>query len=91
MRPCSEDLPGRVVGAVEVGTPRREVARRFSVERAVAAAAVKRAALVAALPGRLAERADGALAEQCAWWRDASGVAVSPATMSRALAGWDDS
>jgi hypothetical protein len=25
------------------------------------------------------------LAEQCAWWRDVSGVAVSTATMSRAL------
>ena len=52
--------------------------------------AVKTAALVAALPGRLAERSDATLAEQCAWWRDVSGVAVSTATMSRALTrlGW---
>ena len=52
--------------------------------------AVKTAALVAALPGRLAEHADATLAEQCSWWRGVSGVAVSTATMSRALArlGW---
>jgi transposase len=47
--------------------------------------AVKLGSLMAALPARLAERADATLAEQCAWWRDASGVAVSTATMSRAL------
>lgn len=53
-------------------------------------AAVKTAALVAALPARLAAHADATLAEQCAWWRGVAGVAVSPATMSRALArlGW---
>jgi hypothetical protein len=42
-------------------------------------------ALLDALPGRLVERADATLAEQCAWWRDVSGVEVSTATMSRAL------
>jgi len=47
--------------------------------------AVKLEALVAALPERLAERADATLGEQCSWWREASGVEVSTATMSRAL------
>ncbi len=47
--------------------------------------AVKTEALVAALPERLVEHADATLAEQCSWWREASGVAVSTATMSRAL------
>ena len=52
--------------------------------------AVKTDALLAALPGRLGERADATLAEHCSWWREASGGAVSTATMSRALArsGW---
>ena len=49
-------------------------------------AAVKTDALVVALPERLAEGADATLAEQCSWWRAASGVEVSTATMSRALA-----
>ncbi len=47
--------------------------------------AVKTEAVMAALPERLAEHADATLAEQCAWWREVSGVAVSTATMSRAL------
>jgi transposase len=47
--------------------------------------AIKMGALLDALPGRLVERADATLAEQCAWWRDVSGVEVSTATMSRAL------
>ncbi len=47
--------------------------------------AVKTEALLAALPERLAEHADATLGEQCAWWREASGVQVSTATMSRAL------
>jgi transposase len=47
--------------------------------------AVKTAAVLAALPARLVEHADATLAEQCAWWREASGVMVSTATMSRAL------
>lgn len=53
-------------------------------------AAIKTEALLAALPARLAERADATLAEQCAWWRAASGTPVSTATLSRALArlGW---
>ena len=52
--------------------------------------AVKTEAVMAALPGRLVEHADATLAEQCSWWREASGVAVSTATMSRALTrlGW---
>jgi transposase len=47
--------------------------------------AVKLGALLDALPGRLADRADATLEEQCSWWRDVSGVEVSTATMSRAL------
>jgi transposase len=47
--------------------------------------AVKMGALMDALPGRLVERADATLAEQCAWWHERSGVEVSTATMSRAL------
>lgn len=47
--------------------------------------AVKTNALMEALPERLADRADATLEEHCAWWRDASGVEVSTATMSRAL------
>jgi transposase len=47
--------------------------------------AVKLGALLAALPERLATRADATLAEQCAWWYKVSGLAVSTATMSRAL------
>ena len=52
--------------------------------------AVKTNALLDALPGRLADHADATLAEQCSWWQDVSGVAVSTATMSRALTrlGW---
>jgi transposase len=52
--------------------------------------AVKTTALLAALPDRLASHADATLEEQCAWWAGASGVAVSTATMSRALTrlGW---
>jgi transposase len=52
--------------------------------------AVKTDALVVALPERLSTHADATLAEQCAWWAEQSGVEVSTATMSRALArlGW---
>jgi transposase len=48
--------------------------------------AVKTEALLVALPERLVEHADATLGEQCSWWRAASGVQVSTATMSRALA-----
>src|SRR5688572_8226165 len=48
--------------------------------------AVKTNALMAALPERVADRADATLEEHCSWWREVSGVAVSTATMSRALA-----
>ena len=47
--------------------------------------AVKTEAVMAALPERLAAYADATLAEHCSWWYEASGVAVSTATMSRAL------
>jgi transposase len=47
--------------------------------------AIKRDALLEALPDRLAEQADATLEEQCAWWLERSGVQVSTATMSRAI------
>src|SRR5215212_8654100 len=52
--------------------------------------AVKTAALVAALPARMTEYADAALADHCSWWQGVSGVGVSTATMSRGLTrlGW---
>ena len=52
--------------------------------------AVKMQAVMAALPARLADRADATLEERCSWWYEVSGVEVSTATMSRALTrlGW---
>ncbi len=52
--------------------------------------AVKKGALLAALPARLAAASDARLDEHCSWWRGASGVEVSTATMCRAIAalGW---
>lgn len=52
--------------------------------------AVKRDALLEALPARLAEQADATLGEHCTWWSERSGLEVSTATMSRAIAalGW---
>src|SRR4051812_11964185 len=47
--------------------------------------AVKMAALMAALPERLAEHADATLEEHCSWWQEVAGVEVSTATVSRAL------
>src|SRR3954469_20078841 len=47
--------------------------------------AVKTTALMAALPERLAEHADATVEEHGSWWREAAGVEVSTATMSRAL------
>jgi transposase len=52
---------------------------------------IKMSALAAALPPRLAEAPDATLAEHCAWYAEATGVRVSAATMSRAIArrlGW---
>lgn len=53
-------------------------------------APVKTVGLAEALPARLTTHADATLAEQCAWWQEQAGHAVSEATMSRALAalGW---
>lgn len=48
--------------------------------------AVKTEAVMAALPARLVAHADATLDEQCSWWHGVSGVQVSTATMSRALA-----
>jgi transposase len=52
--------------------------------------AVKREALLAALPERLAEHADATLEEHCSWWEERATDRVSTATMSRAIAalGW---
>jgi transposase len=47
--------------------------------------AIKRDALLEALPARLAEHADATLEQHCTWWQDRTGVAVSTATMSRAI------
>src|SRR4051812_11424040 len=51
--------------------------------------ALKRDALVAALPERLAEHADGTLEEHCSWWQERTGDEVSTATMSRAITALD--
>jgi transposase len=47
--------------------------------------AIKRDALLEALPTRLAEHADATLEQHCSWWQGRTGVAVSLATMSRAI------
>lgn len=47
--------------------------------------AVKRDALLEALPARLAEHADATLEEHCTWWRETAKGEVSTATMSRAI------
>ena len=46
---------------------------------------IKTAALAAALPPRLAEAPDAALAEHCAWYEAATGVRVADTTMSRVI------
>jgi len=48
---------------------------------------VKTAGLPAALPERLAARPDATLAEHCREWERTQHVRVSPATMSRVIAG----
>ena len=47
--------------------------------------AIKRDALLEALPARLAEHADATLEEHCSWWHETTGGEVSTATMSRAI------
>jgi transposase len=47
--------------------------------------AVKTQGLEAALPARLTPHADATLDEHCSWWEETSRMAVSPATMSRAI------
>lgn len=105
MRPYSEDLRERVVGAVERGTKRSAVVETFAVslptikrwlkQRRETGAlapkpipgppAIKRDALLEALPARLAEQADATLEQHCCWWQERTGVEVSTATMSRAI------
>jgi transposase len=48
-------------------------------------AALKRDALLEALPARLAEYADATLEQHCSRWRVRTGGEVSTATMSRAI------
>ena len=47
--------------------------------------ALKRDALLEALPARLAEHADATLEQHCSWWQERTGGEVSTATMSRAI------
>ena len=47
--------------------------------------AIKRDALLEALPARLAEQADATLEQHCSWWLERTGGEVSTATMSRAI------
>jgi transposase len=47
--------------------------------------AIKRDALLAALPERLVASADATLEEHCSWWQERTGDDVSTATMSRAI------
>ena len=47
--------------------------------------AIKRDALLEALPARLAEQADATLEQHCSWWQERTGGDVSTATMSRAV------
>jgi transposase len=51
--------------------------------------AIKRDALLEALPARLAEHADATLEAHCSWWGETAGVEVSTATMSRAITALD--
>src|SRR5918995_4989965 len=105
MKPYSEDLRRRVVGAVERGMRRVEAVETFAVSLPTikrwlkqrretgdlapkpipGPPAIKRDALLEALPARLTEQADATLEEHCSWWHEQSGVAVSTATMSRAI------
>ena len=105
MKPYSEDLRERVVGAVKRGTKRSDVVATFRVSLPTVKRwlkqqretgelapkpipgppAVKRDALLAALPERLLEQADATLEEHCSWWRETAKVEVSTATMSRAI------
>ena len=47
--------------------------------------ALKRDALLEALPARLAGHADATLDAHCSWWQETTGGEVSTATMSRAI------
>ena len=109
MRPYSEDLRERVMGAVDRDERREGGAEHFAVsvptitrwvrrrretgglapKPVPGPPAVKMNALLDALPGRLAERADATLEERWSWWHEVSGVEVSTATMSRAIARLD--
>jgi transposase len=51
--------------------------------------ALKRDALLEALPARLAEQADATLEAHCSWWSETTGGEVSTATMSRAITALD--
>ena len=51
--------------------------------------ALKRDALLEALPARLAAHADATLEAHCSWWSQTAGGEVSTATMSRAITALD--
>jgi transposase len=106
MKPYSKDLRIRVLAAVDSGTPRKEVAKIFSVSMPTIKRWLKRrretgevepkpiagripvkgAALGAWLPEHLNEKPDLTLAEHCEAFEEESGIKVSEATMSRAIA-----
>lgn len=77
--------------AVSLATIKRWLKQRretgeLALKRSPGRPSVKMGPLLAALPARLTEQADARLEDQCAWWREQSGVSVSTATMSRAIA-----
>jgi transposase len=61
----------------------------LALKRSPGRPSVKMGPLLAALPARLAEHGDARLEDQCAWWYEQTRVAVSTATMSRAIARLD--
>jgi transposase len=81
------------------GVGRATVKRYLALRRATGGLAprprrgpppIKASGLAAALPARLAAASDATLAEHCTWYAGVSGVWVSGATLSRAIArlGW---
>src|ERR687898_869341 len=75
VRAYSMDLRERVVAAVDAGLTQSQAAARFGVS------------LRTGLPARLDAAADATLAEHVAAFVAAGGQPVSPASMSRAIAG----
>lgn len=102
MRAYSQDLRERIVRAVESGSSRAAVARRFSVsERTVRRYLHRQAATGSLAPtippaqegallAQLRAHPDATLEEHCAMWERGQGRAVSVSTMCRAQqrVGW---